>query len=91
MTKSKTSKSKGGKSSRNGRGSNSWKKQNGPRKEFVKIEFTRHIPVLLQSVLEQLDLKKGLEEGLEKGAKIEGGAKGQIFVDCNVGDGGHSE
>ncbi|MEI6553065.1 MAG: 16S rRNA (cytosine(1402)-N(4))-methyltransferase RsmH [bacterium] len=73
MTKSKTSKSKGGKGSSNGRGSNSWKK-NGPRKEFVKIEFTRHIPVLLQSVLEQLDLKKG-----------------QVFVDCNLGDGGHSE
>lgn len=40
----------------------------------IKKEFTRHIPVLLQSVLEQLDLKKG-----------------QIFVDCNLGDGGHSE
>jgi 16S rRNA (cytosine1402-N4)-methyltransferase len=71
MTKRKTSKSKGKKNT--GRGSNSWKK-NGPRKEFVKIEFTRHIPVLLQSVLEQLDLKKG-----------------QVFVDCNLGDGGHSE
>jgi 16S rRNA (cytosine1402-N4)-methyltransferase len=69
MTKRKTSKGKG-----SGRGSNSWKKQNGPRKEFVKVEFTRHIPVLLQSVLEQLDLKKG-----------------QVFVDCNLGDGGHSE
>jgi 16S rRNA (cytosine1402-N4)-methyltransferase len=69
MTKRKTSKGKG-----SGRGSNSWKKQNGPRKELVKVEFTRHIPVLLQSVLEQLDLKKG-----------------QIFVDCNLGDGGHSE
>ncbi len=74
MTKRKTSKSKGGKKSKsNGRGSNSWKK-NRPRKEFVKVEFTRHIPVLLQSVLEQLDLKKG-----------------QVFVDCNLGDGGHSE
>jgi 16S rRNA (cytosine1402-N4)-methyltransferase len=66
MTKRKTSKS-------NGRGSNSWKKGR-PRKEFIKVEFTRHIPVLLQSVLEQLDLKKG-----------------QVFVDCNLGDGGHSE
>ena len=79
MTKRKTSKGKGqgnkaGKGNKNGRGSNSWKKQNGPRKEVVKIEFTRHIPVLLQSVLEQLDLKKG-----------------QVFVDCNLGDGGHSE
>lgn len=73
MTKRKTSKGNGGKKS-SGRGSNSWKKQNGPKKEFVKKEFTRHIPVLLQSVLEQLDLKKG-----------------QIFVDCNLGDGGHSE
>jgi len=79
MTKSKTSKGKGSKKSKNsGRGSNSWKKdrmgKSGPRKEFVKVEFTRHIPVLLQSVLEQLDLKKG-----------------QVFVDCNLGDGGHSE
>jgi len=88
MTKRKTSKSKGskkgkngsgsgsgsGSSGRGGRGSNSWKKKDGPRKEFVKKEFTRHIPVLLQSVLEQLDLKKG-----------------QVFVDCNLGDGGHSE
>jgi 16S rRNA (cytosine1402-N4)-methyltransferase len=73
MTK-KTSKSKGSKKGKNsGRGSNSWKKDR-PRKEFVKKEFTRHIPVLLQSVLEQLDLKKG-----------------QVFVDCNLGDGGHSE
>lgn len=54
--------------------SNVWKKRLGPKKEFVKKEFTRHIPVLLQSVLEQLDLKKG-----------------QVFVDCNLGDGGHSE
>ena len=74
MTKRKTSKNKGSKKSKNsGRGSNSWKKDR-PRKEFVKKEFTRHIPVLLQSVLEQLDLKKG-----------------QVFVDCNLGDGGHSE
>lgn len=40
----------------------------------IKKEFTRHIPVLLQSVLEQLNLKKG-----------------GIYVDCNLGDGGHSE
>ena len=40
----------------------------------IRKEFTRHVPVLLQSVLEQLDLKKG-----------------QVFVDCNLGDGGHSE
>lgn len=37
-------------------------------------EFTRHVPVLLQSVLEQLNLKKG-----------------GVYVDCNLGDGGHSE
>ena len=44
------------------------------KKDFVKKEFIRHVPVLLQSVLEQLNLKKG-----------------QVFVDCNLGDGGHSE
>ena len=42
--------------------------------KLPKKEFTRHVPVLLQSVLEQLDFKKG-----------------QVFVDCNLGDGGHSE
>ena len=53
---------------------NSKKTDQKPKKDFVRKEFTRHVPVLLQSVLEQLDLKKG-----------------QVFVDCNLGDGGHSE
>ena len=43
-------------------------------KADTQSEFTRHTPVLLQTVLQQLDLKKG-----------------QIFVDCNLGDAGHSE
>ncbi|MEI6042684.1 MAG: 16S rRNA (cytosine(1402)-N(4))-methyltransferase RsmH [bacterium] len=63
MTKRKTQK-----------GKKTGKREIRDKKEFVRKEFTRHIPVLLQSVLEQLDLKKG-----------------QVFIDCNLGDGGHSE
>ncbi len=56
----------------------------------------RHIPVLLQQIIEGLNLseiKNGSATLVSGAAKVAGASKSTkpIVIDCNLGDGGHSE